>query len=297
MALQGSLEDFALPDVLSLLASTRKSGELQVAGGRGTEGRVWLDGGRIVFSETGTTNDAVDTLFELLRLDEGNFHFSADVDPPSVGEARDIAPLVTEAQGRLDEWKIIEAVVPSLSTRAALVSDLVTEDVIVNAAQWRVLVAVANGGTVDAVATSLGLGEFSACKSVKALVDLGLVSVDPDAQPIRSDDVDVDSLVQFTRRGRRAASAASKAAAGEAAEEPAPSPAVEELRDLAADDFADDDDDTSPLAAHALARQLAARGVAEESDLDELDDDELLDEHGEPINRSLLLKFLSSVRS
>lgn len=295
--LQGSLDDFALPEVLSLLASTRKSGELQVSGDRGTEGKVWLDGGRIVSSEVGLSTDVVDTLFELLRMPTGSFLFSADVVAPSVGEARDIAPLIAEAQSRLEEWRTIEAVVPSLASRVALTDELPGEDAIVNASQWRVLVAVARGGTVDAVATSLELGEFGACKAVKNLVDAGLVVVDPVVTSAAAPDgeLDVDSLVQFTRRGRRASHAGSGAAAGEAAEEPAPA-VVDELSALAADDA--DGDGAAPPAAHALARQLAQATMAADGiDGTGGDEEELFDENGEPINRSLLLKFLSSVRN
>lgn len=297
--LQGSLDDFALPEVLSLLASTRKSGELQVTGDRGADGRVWLDGGRIVCSEVGMSTDVVDTLFELLRMTTGSFAFSADVTPPTVGEARDITPLLAEAQSRLEEWRTIEAVVPSLASRVALSSELPGEDAIVNAGQWKVLVAVANGGTVDAVATSLELGEFGACKAVKGLVDAGLVLVDPVAPATAAgSDLDVDSLVQFTRRGRRAAhSPSSDTASSDAAEEPAPAagPAVEELSALAEPV----DDDATPPAAHALARQLAQASLAEDG-IDGVggdDEEQLFDENGEPINRSLLLKFLSSVRN
>jgi hypothetical protein len=300
--LQGSLDDFALPEVLSLLASTRKSGELQVSGARGTDGRVWLDGGRIVCSEVGLSTDVVDTLFELLRMPTGTFAFSADVAPPAVGEARDIVPLLAEAQSRLEEWRTIEAVVPSLASRVALATDLPGEDAIVNAAQWKVLVAVANGGTVDAVATSLELGEFGACKAVKNLVDAGLVLVDPVAPAATGGDLDVDSLVQFTRRGRRAAhsSGSSSGASGEAAEEPAPA-VVDELSALAEAEplAAATTDDDAPPAAHALARQLAQASLAEDG-VDGVggdDEEQLFDENGEPINRSLLLKFLSSVRN
>lgn len=298
--LQGSLDDFALPEVLSLLASTRKSGELQVTGDRGTDGRVWLDGGRIVSSEVGTSTDVIDTLFELLRMGTGSFVFSADATAPTVGEARDIGPLLAEAQSRLEEWRIIEAVVPSLASRVALAADLPGEDAIVNAAQWKVLVAVANGGTVDAVATSLELGEFGACKSIKGLVDAGLVLVDP-VMPAGGD-LDVDSLVQFTRRGRRAGHAGGASSSGEATEEPAPAArpaAAKELRSLLEDATDGDVDDESAPAAHALARQLAQASLAEDG-VDGTggeDDEELFDENGEPINRSLLLKFLSSVRN
>jgi hypothetical protein len=248
----------------------------------------------------GLSTDVVDTLFELLRMATGTFAFSADVAPPAVGEARDIVPLLAEAQSRLEEWRTIEAVVPSLASRVALATDLPGEDAIVNAAQWKVLVAVANGGTVDAVATSLELGEFGACKAVKNLVDAGLVLVDPVVPAATGGDLDVDSLVQFTRRGRRAAhsSGASAGASGEAAEEPAPA-VVEELSALAEADPETVTDDGTPPAAHALARQLAQASLAEDG-VDGVggdDEEQLFDENGEPINRSLLLKFLSSVRN
>ena len=41
VALQGTLDTFALPDVLRLLAATKKTGRLRITGGRGT-GSVWV---------------------------------------------------------------------------------------------------------------------------------------------------------------------------------------------------------------------------------------------------------------
>lgn len=297
MALQGSLDDFALPDVLSLLSSTRKSGELQVSGERGGEGHVWMDGGRIVSCETGATTDVVDTLFELLRYRSGTFVFSIDVVPPSVGEARDVAPLLQEASRRLAEWRVIEAVVPSLATRATLSAELPTPAVQLEAEQWKVLVAVANGGTVAAVANALALGEFSACKAVKALVDAGLVIVDPVFEQAAAREVDVEALVQFpARRNRRAHTDLSSTPEEPASEEPATGATA--MSPFPSADLSGSAGPGRPLAAHALARQLAAGHMAADGEgaIDD-PDAELFDEHGEPINKSLLLKFLSSVRS
>lgn len=50
MALQGTLDTFALADVLRLLANTHKSGRLELAGDRG-HGRVWLGEGQLVGGE------------------------------------------------------------------------------------------------------------------------------------------------------------------------------------------------------------------------------------------------------
>ncbi|HUS62064.1 MAG TPA: DUF4388 domain-containing protein, partial [Acidimicrobiales bacterium] len=46
VALQGTLDTFALPDVLRLLAATRKTGRVHVTGPRGT-GSVWVDAGAV----------------------------------------------------------------------------------------------------------------------------------------------------------------------------------------------------------------------------------------------------------
>src|SRR5262245_32794776 len=56
MALQGTLDTFELPDVLRLLASTKKSGRLHLQSDRGT-GDVWLDEGRV----TSVRSDAAGT--------------------------------------------------------------------------------------------------------------------------------------------------------------------------------------------------------------------------------------------
>src|SRR3954452_4303257 len=47
VALQGTLDTFALPDVLRLLASTKKTGRLHLTGNRG-DGSVWVDTGDVV---------------------------------------------------------------------------------------------------------------------------------------------------------------------------------------------------------------------------------------------------------
>ena len=52
MALQGSLDTFALPDVLRLLAATAKTGRLRIEGDGG-RGNVWLRDGTV---PSGTDN-------------------------------------------------------------------------------------------------------------------------------------------------------------------------------------------------------------------------------------------------
>src|SRR4051795_12598636 len=77
VALQGTLDTFALPDVLRLLASTKKSGRLRITGDRG-HGSVWVDGGRVVGAEAAAVPSGcppVDVVFDLLRYHQGSFTF------------------------------------------------------------------------------------------------------------------------------------------------------------------------------------------------------------------------------
>ena len=303
MALQGSLTDLALPDVLGLLASTKKSGQLHV-NGQGGDGRIWMDDGQVVAADAGVGGDAVDTLFELLQVTEGNFVFAAGVTTTDAGTPRAVEPLLAEASARLEEWREVAAVVPSLDTRVALVPDAPASPVIIEADQWRVLVAAADGGTVGAVADALSLGRFAACRSVKGIVDAGLLQVVVDERRSTGPSaLDLDDLVELPNRKKKAKSEAE--VSGEAEAEVVPSP-TRRLSAAAARKAAAEAAE-NPEAASALARQLAS--LAGDGDLDDpiatvtpeeaaaMEDAGLIDENGEPINRSLLLKFLSSVRS
>ena len=361
MSLQGSLDGFPLPDVLALLASTKKRGELRVAGQHGA-GRIWMADGAVVGAESGSAHGAVDVLFELLRVDTGSFTFDPKAKVP-VGKPHDLEPLLAEAQSRLSEWALIEAVVPSLATGVDLAEQLPASKVTVTSSQWRVLRAVAGGATVADVARLLDADEFHACQAVKRLVDAGLVSVGEgmgtvaddvkdvaeveeadehdedddmleeaeededeealedvaDDDDIEADEPDPDELVSIPahlRRSREKSPEPKK-------EKPArPSPmsiaAARRRAELAAARGEGDDlvgaaaAALTPDNANALVQELAALGtdVREASEVIRAAsrapspaeraaalEGVLANDEGEPVNRALLVKFLSSVRS
>ncbi len=179
MALQGTIETFALPEVLRMLGSGAKTGRLRLSGDRGS-GSVWIDGGKVVGAEaTGTRDDAavVAVLFELLRFGEGSFSFEADETTTQPGNPQDIEVLLGESERQLAEWREIEAVVPSLAVGLALAPDLPKSEVVVDAVRWKAIVAVAEGRSVAAVADALDLDELDACRRAKDLVEAGLVTV------------------------------------------------------------------------------------------------------------------------
>lgn len=179
VALQGTLDTFALADVLRLLAATHKTGRLRVTGDRGS-GSVWVVDGRVVATELAVpgagSGDPAETLFTLLRFVDGSFTFESGAETPSAGDAREIEPLLNQAEDLLAEWRSIEAVVPSLEAWLTLRPEI-ERDVVVDADRWRVIAAVAGGASAASVGEALGTGELDTLRAVKELVELGLLEV------------------------------------------------------------------------------------------------------------------------
>jgi hypothetical protein len=185
VALQGTLDTFALPDVLRLLAATKKTGRLRITGGRGN-GSVWVDGGGVAGLEAPhapLATEPVDALFELLRFDEGSFTFDADVTHDGAPHPEDVETLLTGAEALLAEWREIESVVPSMDAFVTLRRTLASPEVSIDAASWTTVVAVGGGATVRRMAEDLCLAELPVSRTVRDLVVLGLADIAP-AAPI-----------------------------------------------------------------------------------------------------------------
>jgi hypothetical protein len=161
VSLEGTLETIALPDVLALLAVTAKTGELRIES-RGGVGSVWFDAGRLAGFDVGTHTTAVDSLFGLLRLDEGHFKFYTGT--------------------RLVQWAGIVAAVPSMYSQLSLQASA-EGTVTLTADQWKLVATIGGGKSAADVLKTQGFGEFEGCKAVKELVDLRLVHVDSSDVP------------------------------------------------------------------------------------------------------------------
>jgi hypothetical protein len=329
VALQGTLETFALPDVLRLLASTHKTGRLRLTGSSGS-GSLWLADGAIVDSEAGRAPlaaGATDVLFELMRFKEGDFVFEDDAVADQPGEPTEVEDALAAAEAMLEEWKSIEAVVPSLAGWVSLRAELPGDDVTVDAAHWRQLVVVGGGISVGGLGDQLGLAELAISRAVKDLIELGLVELGevPEGAAVAAfdpapafDDIPVapyggDSPAITFDAGAPVSEAplltvvgdpTGDATGGDDSFDPAAliieEPAFAEDDSMAAvseeDDMADAAEiarqlaNLSPKAAKAVAAAAKATTSEErEAALAEVDETE------DPINRGLLLKFLGSV--
>ena len=181
MALQGSIDTFALDDVLRLVASTAKTGRLSLRGTRGQGELVVLDG-RLLDGSVTTDHrvgDLYELVFELLRFEDGDFEFDAEhVDGIDGVEAAEVEDVLNGAAELLAEWREIERVVPSGRAAVRLLAEGPGGTVKVEPAQWRVVAAVGSGASVHDVAEQLDASNLAIGRLLRSLVEAGLVGID-----------------------------------------------------------------------------------------------------------------------
>jgi hypothetical protein len=332
VALQGTIETFALPDVLRLLASTKKSGDLRLSGDRGAGALAVADGAIVGSSASGAPHaqGPTDVVFELLRYETGEFVFE-DGTPSGDDSPSDVEPILADAEKLLGEWREIEAVIPSGSAWVALAADLPDDEVAIDRHRWGAVVAIGSGVTVDGLGETLSLGELPVARLVKDLSEAKLVTIGEApmgaasaptpaaaAEPIPTptpavapDPLAPEPLVQ-ARTAPAAPASSAAPAAPDARFSDSPSLVSEERFDpnglVATDDqptAAEEPPEAQPGEAAEIARQLAnlspkaARAVAAaaKATTEEERDAALaeVEEGDDQINRELLLKFLGTV--
>jgi Domain of unknown function (DUF4388) len=208
MSLTGTFDALDFVEVLELLARRSCSGRLSVRAGS-AHASIHLDDGCAVGVEvTGTgwrdqgrhwRMSLEEVCFQILRIGRGSFEFQpADRhESPSSG-AVGLTEVVAAAQKRLDLWREVESVIPSMSAVPQLSEALLTESFTVSQEQWRVICAVDGRRTVAAVARRLDMDQLALAQILKPLVEDGAVAVvGPESLPksalIRTESVDIVS--------------------------------------------------------------------------------------------------------
>lgn len=177
MSLQGTLEIFTVPEVLRLLAGTRKTGRLQVDGPTGPFAVDLRDGGIVAAAGRVPAAGLHEVLIGLLRTRSGTFAFDPEA-PVGDGERHDVEDLLGRCEIELRDWTEVEAVVPDLGARVELRAEL-AGDVTLTPERWAQVRHVGEGRAVRDFAARAGLDDLAACRAICDLVDVGVVDVVP----------------------------------------------------------------------------------------------------------------------
>ncbi len=166
--LRGSLDTFALPDIVRLIASSDKTGRLTADSFR-IKGRIFLTKGTVSYATTrGDDGDieelkrmtssralrrerrgrkesspgqtledlieqqVVEVFVRLMRMEGGKFVFDEGTVTRAYGSGTaltlDVDKLIEQAVERITEWEDIESVVPTSTTRFSLNQDLADDE-------------------------------------------------------------------------------------------------------------------------------------------------------------------------
>jgi hypothetical protein len=176
---------------MELLARRRCTGRLHVRAGRLHTTITLVEGDAVAAHRSngdgnGNNGDgrrswrAVldDACVEALRLGRGTFEFEPDDGPPPSGEHVRLGGVVAAARRRVEEWRAVEAVIPSFDLVPRVAHDLEADTVTLDREAWQVLGAVDGRRSVTAVARRLDVDLLHACQVLKPLVEAGAVTLE-----------------------------------------------------------------------------------------------------------------------
>lgn len=177
MSLAGSLTEFDLPEVLSLLSLASGTGTLLIRVPSG-ELHLGVDGDDLVGDDAVSL---VDDLHAILGASEGSFEWRPDL--PRQGAARmPAAEGLAAARRRDEEAEEMRSIVPSPDHRLTLVARGEGEGlVILEAGAWAIACAVGAGASMAQVLRTTGMAPLAAHRHVRAMLDSGVVAVGPPA--------------------------------------------------------------------------------------------------------------------
>ena len=191
VSLQGTFDTLSVTELFGLLSTAAKTGALRLEAGE-HEAAVFVSAGRCcaVESDAATgpagsdgelASRLVDVGFTLARQPSGSFRF-ADSELPSFETtlATPLEPAVAEITSMLDQWREIEATIPSLDVRVRLAPVLRGEQIVVTAPEWLLLVALEGRPSVREVVAQRNEPVIQVCRLLKELADRGAIEVGTD---------------------------------------------------------------------------------------------------------------------
>jgi len=189
VVLQGTLETLALPELLGLLAQSRKTGTLWLDADN-SSAAVHIVDGRCCAAESSEASDqltdapallsrVIDICFAVERADDGTFRFGPEDPPWTCDETVDLEVAIDELGRLVEEWREIQAVIPSLDCRIRLADELGVAELPVDRERWQLIVSLDGRRSVRDLVRKTNRPVLDVCHALLGLVDAGAVNVGP----------------------------------------------------------------------------------------------------------------------
>ncbi len=126
-------------------------------------------------------NQIADAIFDLFTWKEGDFNFEGDQerDDEDLGIVADSSKVISEVNARLDEWKKIKKIIPSLKMYFKISSSPGEgdKDISLKPKEWKVISGLDGRKDISTVSKEVGLSEFETCKILSDVYSKGLIEV------------------------------------------------------------------------------------------------------------------------
>ena len=194
MPFSGTFDVLDFTEVLRLLARQQLTGRLHVRS-RSYGANLFVEEGQLVGADqsehqaaatVGDVHGRVEEIcFELLDTERGSFEFHPGRPGPVPATTRlKVEAVVTRARKRLEEWRELQALIPSLDLQPRLVVDLERSEVTIDRERWRLLTAVDGRRNLRAIGRALNVSDFDVCRVTRILLDDGVLELDGRAAAI-----------------------------------------------------------------------------------------------------------------
>lgn len=188
MPLVGSFGVVPFDELLELLARRRATGRLHVRVGA-NDATVWLREGKAVdthfhggaMHHGSEWRGLLETLCcEALRNERGNFEFQPGSDTTSTDEPGvRLEDALRAGRRRVEDWREIEALIPSYDAVPRLGHELATDSVTLDRDRWRVVATIDGRRSVSSLARRAGLDLLAYGRLLKPLVECGAIAFGP----------------------------------------------------------------------------------------------------------------------
>ena len=173
--LQGSLQDFEITDILQLIHMNKKEGCLEITT-EDDKGYIFVQNGIVMHSYT-NDREGENAIQRILMWTDGDFEFIPDKKSDKKSIEVPIQHLMLEAARKIDEWKQIEGIIPTVDAVVDIVENPETgmENIKLTSEEWKMLTFVDGESTIRELAERVNQSEFATAKIFVGLISSGLV--------------------------------------------------------------------------------------------------------------------------
>jgi hypothetical protein len=175
MALQGSLSELSLPDVIQLVSVSGKTGAFHLDRD-GEEGQIYLKDGQITDASVGNLQGE-HAVYEMAIWASGDFSFNPGELSGEITVHRSNANLMMEAARRLDEWRVLSRRIPSLDLVPFFSPREGHDQVTLSPQEWILVTHVDGERSIEDIAGILRWAAFDVSKLLFGMITSGLVAL------------------------------------------------------------------------------------------------------------------------